>query len=92
MRVGYILRLNRPCNPIHCSSRRRNRPDSGHPYSQLKFCTVTVNRGGKQLTLEITLDERPQQTDEQTPETTQPTPDSGSFDDWYEYFRRYFGG
>ena len=54
--------------------------------------TVTVNRGGKQLTLEITLDERPQQTDEQAPETTQPTPDSGSFDDWYEYFRRYFGG
>ena len=54
--------------------------------------TVTVNRGGKQLTLEITLDERPQQTDEQTPETTQPTPDGGSFDDWYEYFRRYFGG
>ena len=54
--------------------------------------TITVNRGGKQLTMQITLDERPQQTDEQTPETTQPTPDNGSFDEWYEYFRRYFGG
>ena len=54
--------------------------------------SITVNRGGKQLTLEITLDERPQQTDEQTPEATQPAQGSSGFNDWYEYFRRYFGG
>ena len=31
-------------------------------------------------------DSQPQQ------ETTQTMPDSGSFDEWYDYFRRYFGG
>ena len=25
-------------------------------------------------------------------ETTQTMPNSGSFDEWYDYFRRYFGG
>ena len=55
--------------------------------------TVTVVRGGSQVTLEITLDERPQETEEQPQqETTQTMPDSGSFDEWYDYFRRYFGG
>ena len=55
--------------------------------------TVTVIRGGKQVSLQITLDERPQETDQQPQqETTQTMPDSGSFDEWYDYFRRYFGG
>ena len=55
--------------------------------------TVTVIRGGKQVSLQITLDERPQETDEQPQqETTQTMPNSGSFDEWYDYFRRYFGG
>ena len=54
--------------------------------------TVTVIRGGKQLVLEITLDERPQQTDQEAPETTQPAPNGNSLDELYEYFRRYFGG
>ena len=53
--------------------------------------TITVVRGGKQVTLQITLDERPQETEEQQ-ETTQTMPNSGSFDEWYDYFRRYFGG
>ena len=55
--------------------------------------TVTVIRGGKQVSLQITLDERPQETDQQPQqETTQTMPNSGSFDEWYDYFRRYFGG
>lgn len=55
--------------------------------------TVTVIRGGKQVSLQITLDERPQETDQQSQqETTQTMPNSGSFDEWYDYFRRYFGG
>ena len=55
--------------------------------------TVTVTRGGKQVTLQITLDERPQETDQEAQqETTQTMPNNGSFDEWYDYFRRYFGG
>ncbi len=52
--------------------------------------TVTVLRGGQELVLEITLDAKPQQTTQ-----TEPQPDSnmpeGNYDDWYDYFRRYFG-
>ena len=54
--------------------------------------TVTVIRGGTQLVLEITLDERPQNTDQEAPETTPSAPSADSFEEWYEYFRRYFGG
>ena len=56
--------------------------------------TVTVVRSGGQLELEITLDEKPQ---EQTQTATQPEssgtmPSEGNPDEWFEYFRRYFGG
>ena len=55
--------------------------------------TVTVTRGGSQVILQITLDERPQDTTDQTPQETAPSaPSSGSFDEWYDYFRRFFGG
>lgn len=52
--------------------------------------TLTVVRGGSQLTLDITLDEKPQET------TTPPAPEgempsSGNYDEWYDYFRKYFG-
>lgn len=68
--------------------------------------TVTVIRSGAQLTLDITLDEKPQS----APATQQPsaTPDSGNEgyedydgfggfggfgDSWIEeYFRRFYGG
>ena len=54
--------------------------------------SVTVIRSGREVELEITLDERPQE----TPETTQPqpapgNPDEDSFQDLYDYFRRFFG-
>ena len=53
--------------------------------------TVTVIRGGQKLTLDITLDARPQDLNT-TPATTPSMPSEGNYDDWYEYFRRYFGG
>ena len=52
---------------------------------------VTVIRSGGEVQLEITLDEKPHGTDNSTTQT-QPTMPSGNYDEWYEYFRRYFGG
>lgn len=54
--------------------------------------TVTVVRGGSNVTLEITLDERPQDSDSQSQQPAQDMPDNGDFGEWYDYFRRYFGG
>ena len=55
--------------------------------------TVTLVRSGGQMELEITLDEKPQN---QTPAATLPKndenmPNEGNPDEWFEYFRRYFG-
>jgi len=44
---------------------------------------ITVYRSGKEINLEITLDEKPISTD-QMPE--------GNFDEWYDYLAPYFGG
>ena len=53
--------------------------------------TITVIRSGAEVTLDITLDEKPQDLDTQ-PATTEPSmPNSGSYDEWFDYFRRYFG-
>ena len=55
--------------------------------------TITVYRSGESLTLNITLEEKPQ-TDTTTQET-QPAEQqmpSGDYGDWFDYFRRYFGG
>ena len=55
--------------------------------------TVTLIRSGKEMTLEITLDEKPQETTAATTPQPQPDyPEGGSYDDMYEYFRRFFGG
>ena len=56
--------------------------------------TVKLIRGGKELSVEITFDERPNTdlTQEITPEQKEQMPQSGDFDDLYEYFRRFFGG
>ncbi|MBQ2927176.1 MAG: trypsin-like peptidase domain-containing protein [Oscillospiraceae bacterium] len=58
--------------------------------------TVTLIRGGRELTLEITLDEKPQNTPASTepqtqiqPETQNPYPKE--FEDMEEFFRRFFG-
>lgn len=53
--------------------------------------SITVVRGGKELTLSITLDERPRDLNNPSYEEEPEMPDSGDYDEWYEYFRRYFG-
>ena len=53
--------------------------------------TLTIYRGGMKQVLSITLDEKPQTTTTTTPATTEPMPESGSFEEWYNYFSPYFG-
>ena len=55
--------------------------------------TITVFRSGQELVLPITFDERPQNVEVGSTEPTEPNemPDTGSYEEWYEYFRRYFG-
>ena len=54
--------------------------------------TVKLIRSGKEMTLTITFDERPQQTEETESQQQSPMPGEGSYDEWFDYFRRYFGG
>ncbi len=54
--------------------------------------TVTLLRGGREMTLDITLDEKPQEMPD--PNAVQPDsqmPSSGDYEEWFDYFRRYFG-
>ena len=53
--------------------------------------TVTVIRSGGQLTLEITLDEKPQSVTATTPTDDASMPSEGDPDEWFEYYRRFFG-
>ncbi len=56
--------------------------------------TITVYRAGAEVTLDITFDERPQTIEDSSTDPTEAgeMPNTGSYDEWYEYFRRYFGG
>lgn len=55
--------------------------------------TITVIRSGAETTLDITLDEKPQNLDSApAPEEDPSMPSDGSYEEWYDYFRRYFGG
>ena len=48
--------------------------------------TVTVIRAGERITLDITLDEKPQDLNN-APAATEPNmPNSGDYDEWYKYF------
>lgn len=58
--------------------------------------TITVYRGGQELELTITLDEKPQDQPATVEPATEPSnenqmPKSGSFEEWYEYFAPFFG-
>ena len=55
--------------------------------------TVTILRNGKEMTLDITLDEKPQETTQESPAQPEPqAPGYGGYDeDMYEFFRRFFG-
>ena len=50
--------------------------------------TITVFRSGQELTLPITLDEKPQETTSNTPAIPEngKLPEDGSYEDWYNYF------
>ena len=54
--------------------------------------TITLIRSGAEKTVEITFDEKPQQTEDTTSTQEVPQPSDGSYDEWFDYFRRYFGG
>lgn len=54
--------------------------------------TLTVYRGGQELTLSITLDEKPRSVPSETPPYGNgEMPQEGSYDDWYNYFAPFFG-
>ena len=56
--------------------------------------TVTIIRSGAQMELEITLDEKPQTAAEAAPtmpESTEGMPSQGDPNEWFEYYRRFFG-
>ena len=45
------------------------------------------------MTLTITFDEKPHSTTVETaPQEDSSMPSEGDYNDWYEYFRRFFGG
>ena len=50
--------------------------------------TIVVYRGGAEQVLSITLDEKPQQ--ETNASATEPMPENGSYEEWYNYFAPYF--
>ena len=58
--------------------------------------TITVFRAGAEVELTITFDERPQDPDAaqqpQEPQQSGEMPNSGSYEDWYNYFFPFFGG
>ena len=54
---------------------------------------LTVYRSGQELTIEVTLDEKPQTTDEPAAEAVpdqSQMPQDGSFDEWFNYFDRFY--
>lgn len=52
---------------------------------------ITVIRSGQQLVMEITLDEKPQDLNSGSNSDSSPiVPDEGGYDEWYDYFRRFF--
>ena len=54
---------------------------------------LTLMRGGERMTVTVTLDERPQSLSSAgTTPSQEEMPSEGDYDEWYEYFRRYFGG
>ena len=56
--------------------------------------TVKLIRSGAEMTLDITLDEKPQNqaVTSPLPEGSGNMPSEGNPNEWYDYFRRYFGG
>ncbi len=55
--------------------------------------SITVIRSGGKLELEITLDEKPQASAAEAtiPQNTERMPSEGDPDEWFDYYRRFFG-
>ena len=54
--------------------------------------TVTLLRNGREMSLSITLDEKPHETTGNVPESDPAMPSEGNPEEWYDYyFRRFFG-
>lgn len=54
--------------------------------------TLTVYRGGQELKLSITLDEKPRDIPSEIPSSGNgQMPQEGNFEDWYNFFAPYFG-
>ena len=68
----------------------RNRTDLTRALRNYKAgdtTTVTVIRSGKEMTLDITLDEKPQEdTASQIPQPDENMPSEGSYDEWFDWF------
>ena len=59
--------------------------------------TLRIYRGGKEIVLQIVLDEKPREDSGNTSETTpvEPTgqmPQTGNFFEWYQYLEPFFKG
>ncbi|HIT34502.1 MAG TPA: trypsin-like peptidase domain-containing protein [Candidatus Faecousia intestinigallinarum] len=58
--------------------------------------TVTVSRSGQQIVLEVTLSEKPQDTASTQPNTdtenVPEAPEEGDYEEWFDYFWRFFNG
>ncbi len=54
--------------------------------------TITVVRGGQEKVLSITLDEKPQDLDGESPQGEGPMPSDGDYDEWREFFFGPNGG
>lgn len=54
--------------------------------------TITVFRAGQEMVLDITFDEKPQDTDSTDETISGEMPENGSYEEWYNYFAPYFGG
>ena len=53
--------------------------------------TVTIYRGGKELTLPITLGEKPREDASSQESAEAEMPSEGSFQEWFDYFNRFSG-
>lgn len=53
--------------------------------------TVTVVRGGQELELSVTFDQRPKDLNQPAYGAEPDMPSDGDFDEWYDYFSWYFG-
>ena len=67
-------------------------PKDTIPPAVVKEVPVSGSLNVQPKKLEITFDERPQQTEEPASQQQSPMPGEGSYDEWFDYFRRYFGG